>query len=176
MLENAPQHMPRVMPMTAAVAPAFTARYPEIAIIFDNLHGMHDVISDILASSKVRRDEKRRMILGVAERYRDSLSYVSSRQEWIDMAGMMGVNNVGGPAVDFTPEFPAPTVKRGATMAEVMKAMGHDHGTSSSGQSAPTPTPPPPPPSETVPVPTPAPSQAAPARPKADSTATPRSA
>ena len=125
MIENAPQHMPRVMPMTPAVAPAFTARYPEIAIIFDNLHGMHDVISDILASAKVPREEKRRVILGVGARYRDSTSYVMSRQEWIDMAGMMGINNMGGPAVDFTPEFPAPTVERGATMAEVMKAMGH---------------------------------------------------
>ena len=125
MLENAPQNMPRVMPMTAAVAPAFTARYPEIAIIFDNLHGMHDVISDILASAKVPGDEKRKVILGVAARYRDSTSYVMSRQEWIDMAGMMGVNNMAGPAVDFTPAFPSPTVKRGATMAEAMKAMGH---------------------------------------------------
>jgi hypothetical protein len=137
MLENAPKHMPRVMPMTPAVAPAFTARYPEVAIIFDNLHGMHDVISDILASSKVPRNEKRRVILGVAERYRDSLSYVMTRQEWMEMAGMMGIANMGGPAVDFTAEFPTPTVERGATMAEVMKAMGHDHGTSSGAQPAP---------------------------------------
>ena len=149
MLENAPQHMPRVMPMTPAIAPAFTARYPEIATIFDNLHGMHDVISDILASPKVPREKKREVILGVAERYRDSSSYVMSRKEWIDMAAMMGTNNMGGPAVGFTPEFPTPTVERGATMAEVMKAMGHDHGT-------------------------PAPAEATPAAPKPDSTSTPR--
>jgi hypothetical protein len=130
MLENAPEHMPRVMPMTPAVAPAFTARYPEIAIIFDNLHGMHDVISDILASAKVPREKKREVILGVGARYRDSTSYVMSRQEWIEMAGMMGIANMGGPAVDFTPEFPTPTVERGATMAEAMKAMGHDHAPS----------------------------------------------
>ena len=154
MIENAPQHMPRVMPMTPAVAPAFTARYPEIAIIFDNLHGMHDVISDILASPKVARGEKRRVILGVGARYRDSTSYIMSRQEWIDMAGMMGINNMGGPAVDFTPEFPTPTVERGATMAEVMKAMGHDHGTPSGGQ--------------------PAPAAAAPAPARRDSTSAPR--
>ena len=42
------------------------------------------------------------------------------------MADMMGVANMGGPAVDFTPEFPTPTIERGATMAEAMKAMGHD--------------------------------------------------
>ena len=125
MLENAPQHMPRVMPMTPAIAPTFTARYPEIATIFDNLHGMHDVISDVLASPRVPRNEKRAVILGVARRYRDSTSYVMSRREWIEMSGMMGANNMGGPAVDFPPEFPTPTVERGATMAEAMKAMGH---------------------------------------------------
>ena len=128
MLENAPQYMPRVMPMTAAVAPTFTKRYPEVAIIFDNLHGMHDVISDILASPKVPRKQKRQVILGVGARYRDSTSYVMSRQEWIEMADMMGIANMGGPAVDFTPEFPTPTIERGATMAEAMKAMGHDMG------------------------------------------------
>ena len=126
MLENAPQNMPRIMPMTPAIAPTFTARYPELATIFDNLHGMHDVVSDILASPMVPRKEKRAVILGVAARYRDSTSYVWSRTEWLEMSDMMGSNNMGGPAVGFTPEFPAPTVERGATMAEIMKAMGHD--------------------------------------------------
>jgi hypothetical protein len=126
MLENAPQNMPRVMPMTPVIAPTFAARYPEAAIIFDNLHGMHDVISDILASEKVPREKKREEILGVAARYRDSLSYVTSRKEWLEMADMMGIQNMGGPAVDFPREFPTPTVERGATMAEVMKATGHD--------------------------------------------------
>nr|MBA2632548.1 hypothetical protein [Chloroflexota bacterium] len=56
MLENAPANMPRLMPMTAAVAPTFAARYPEAAIIFDNLHMMHDVVSDILVSPEVPRD------------------------------------------------------------------------------------------------------------------------
>jgi hypothetical protein len=126
MLENAPQHMPRVMPMTPAVAPRFTARYTEIATIFDNLHGMHDVDSDILASPRVPRDRKRAAILEAAARYRDSTSSVWSRKEWMEMADMMGSNNMGGPAVGFTPEFPAPSAERGATMAEIMKAMGHE--------------------------------------------------
>jgi hypothetical protein len=127
MLENAPQYMPRVMPMTPAIAPTFTARYPEVAVIFDNLHGMHDVISDILASPKVPKHRKRAEILVAAARYRDSTSFVVPRQEWIEMSEMMGSNNMGGPSVGFTPEFPTPTAERGATMAEVMKAMGHDH-------------------------------------------------
>jgi hypothetical protein len=126
MLESAPQNMPRIMPMTPVIAPTFTARYPEIAIIFDNLHGMHDVVSDILASPKVPRGGKRAAILEAAARYRDSTSSVWSRREWTEMADMMGSNNMGGPAAGFTAEFPAPTVERGATMAEIMKAMGHD--------------------------------------------------
>jgi hypothetical protein len=117
MLQNAPENMPRLMPMTPAIAPAFTARYPEAAIIFDNLHGMHDVISDILASPKVPRAKKREEILRAAERYRDNTSFLMTRQEWLDMARTMGIENQGGPAVGFLPEVPRPTVARGAVMA-----------------------------------------------------------
>ena len=60
-----------------------------------------------------------------AARYRDSSSFAMSRKEWSEMAQMMGVANMGGPAVGFLPEFPSPTVPRGATMAEVMKGMDH---------------------------------------------------
>ena len=121
MIENPPSNMPRVMPMTAAVAPTFAARYPEAAIIFDNLHGMHDVISDILASPKVPRSRKRAEILKAAERYRDATSFVTTERGWREMAQMMGIQNMGGPAVNFLADFPAPTVERGA-MA------GMDHG------------------------------------------------
>ena len=38
------------MPLTAELSPKFAARYPEIVNIFDNLHMLHDNISDILAS------------------------------------------------------------------------------------------------------------------------------
>ncbi len=119
MLEDAPTWMPRVMPMTAAVAPSFAARYPEVAIIFDNLHSMHDVISDILASSEVPRDRKREEILLAAARYRDDRSFLMTQDEWLDMSRMMGVQNMGGPAVGFVAEFPEPTVERGAVMAHV---------------------------------------------------------
>ena len=134
MLENAPENMPRVMPMTAAIAPAFAARYPEAAIIFDNLHSMHDVISDVLASPKVPRDRKREEILRAAERYRDNTSFVMTEPEWREMTAMMGVQNMGGPAVDFLPGFPEPTVARGAVMAHGSHgaAQGHagmQHGT-----------------------------------------------
>jgi hypothetical protein len=126
MLENAPENMPRLMPMTAAVAPTFAARYPEAAIIFDNLHGMHDVISDILASPKVPRDKKREEILRAAERYRDNTSFGMTEAEWREMAQMMGVQNMGGPVTGFLARFPEPTVERGAVMAHG-KMQGMDH-------------------------------------------------
>jgi hypothetical protein len=117
MLQEAPRNMPRLMPMTAAVAPRFAARYPEAAIIFDNLHGMHDVISDILASPKVPREKKREEILRAAERYRDATSFVMTQAEWLEMSHAMGVQNMGGPVVGLLPGFPEPTVARGAVMA-----------------------------------------------------------
>lgn len=127
MLENAPENMPRVMPMTPAVAPTFAARYPEAAIIFDNLHGMHDVISDILASPEVPRERKREEILRAAERYRDATSFVMTQAEWREMAQAMGVQNMGGPVQGFLAGFPEPTVERGAVMAH--GAAGHaGHG------------------------------------------------
>ncbi|MGI8843581.1 MAG: hypothetical protein ACR2HZ_07775 [Gemmatimonadaceae bacterium] len=122
MIEDAPTWMPRVMPMTPSVAPIFTARYPEAAIIFDNLHSMHDVVSDILANPSVPRDRKRAEILLAARRYRDDTSFAQSREEWLEMAQMMGVQNMGGPVTGFLAAFPTPTVERGAVMA------GMDHG------------------------------------------------
>jgi len=86
MLESPPDGMPVIMPMTAAISPAFAERYPDAAIIFDNLHSMHDVISDILASPKVPRNRKRAEILKAAGRYRDDTSFVMTRAEarrWI---------------------------------------------------------------------------------------------
>jgi hypothetical protein len=48
------------MPLTAELSPAFAARYPEIANIFDNLHMLHDNISDILASELLPTWEAKR--------------------------------------------------------------------------------------------------------------------
>ncbi len=116
MIADAPTNMPHVMPMTAAIAPVFAERYPTLAIIFDNLHSMHDVISDILANDSVPRAEKRAEILLAASRYRDDTSYVMPDSAWRVMAREMGVENQGGPAVGFTAAFPTPTVSRGAVM------------------------------------------------------------
>lgn len=48
------------MPQTGELSPVFAARYPEIANIFDNLHMLHDNISDILASELVPTWEAKR--------------------------------------------------------------------------------------------------------------------
>ena len=121
MIEQPPTLMPRVMPMTPAVAPLFTARYPEAAIIFDNLHSMHDVISDILANPSVPRSQKRAAIVKAAARYRDDTSYVMTRDEWRQMATAMGVQNMGGPVRGFLTSFPQATVERGAVMKHSMQ-------------------------------------------------------
>lgn len=116
MLVDPPRSMPHVMPMTAAVAPAFTRRYPEAAAIFDNLHSMHDVISDILANADVPRDRKRTEILRAASRYRDDTTEVMTNEEWIGMAVGMGIENQGGPVVGTLTALPVPTVELGAVM------------------------------------------------------------
>jgi ketosteroid isomerase-like protein len=116
MLGDPPRTFPYQMPMTAAIAPVFAARYPEAAIIFDNLHSMHDVISDILANPGVARDRKRAEILRAARLFRDDTSYVMPVAAWLAMAGQMGVENMGGPSVGYLPELPTPTVTYGAVM------------------------------------------------------------
>lgn len=58
------------MPLTAELSPTFAARYPELANIFDNLHMLHDNISDILTSELVPTwDEKRTEIYRLVNTY-----------------------------------------------------------------------------------------------------------
>ena len=116
MLDSVPANMPHVMPMTPAIAPRFAERYPEAAIIFDNLHSMHDVISDILANPSVPRNRKRAEILLAAQRYRDDTSFVITPDAWRTMAEHMGIENMGGPSVGFLAQPPTPTVTYGAVM------------------------------------------------------------
>jgi hypothetical protein len=88
--------LPSVMPQSAAVAPCFSARYPEAAIIFDNLHSLHDVVSDILTNPNVARGQKRAILLEAAARYRDATTSVTSEEDWRRMADAMGVQRMGG--------------------------------------------------------------------------------
>ena len=90
MLGDSGRRAPTAMPMAAAIAPAFTRQYPDAAIIFDNLHSLHDVVSDVLASSVVAPKAKRATILVALARYRDDRSFTTSRDEWAEMSRAMG--------------------------------------------------------------------------------------
>lgn len=116
MLLDPPTTLPYVMPMTATVAPAFTARYPDLAVIFDNLHSLHDVVSDILANPSVPRDDKRAFLMRAAAAYRDDTTEVMTFAAYLRMAGHMGLENMGGPAHGLMRALPTPTVPRGYVM------------------------------------------------------------
>jgi hypothetical protein len=104
MLKEPPGSMPRVMPMTATVAPYFTARHPRAAAIFDNLHMMHDIISDILAAETVSRDKKREVIYSALSEFRDPTRNVMTRDEWLMMGHHMGgIEGMGGPTTGLLP-------------------------------------------------------------------------
>jgi len=97
-LDGAPASLPTAMPQSPEIAPQFSSRYPEAAIIFDNLHSLHDVVSDILADNRVPRGQKRRLILEAAARYRDDTSSIVSVEDWKAMAHAMDLAKMGGPA------------------------------------------------------------------------------
>jgi hypothetical protein len=140
MLQDAPKHMPYQMPMTPAVAPAFAAKYPEAGIIFDNLHSMHDVVSDILTNPSVPRDRKRAEILRAARLFKDDTSYVmGSTAAWVAMSNHMGIENMGGPAVGFLPAMPTPSVTYGAVMTHddrTGEMTGFKYGSATGGDHA----------------------------------------
>ena len=99
MVDGAPARLPEVMPMTPAVAPLFAERHPRAAAIFDNLHMMHDIISDILASPKVPRAEKGRAIEASLDEFQNGTRNIMGREHWWMMADHMGgVERMGGRA------------------------------------------------------------------------------
>src|SRR5438094_1042242 len=63
LIGDAPAHMPTTMPLAAAVAPRFAARYPNAAIVFDNLHSLHAAGADILDSPRISSPDKRPTLL-----------------------------------------------------------------------------------------------------------------
>lgn len=124
MVEDPPHRFPKVMPMTAAVAPEFSRRHPRAAVIFDNLHMMHDIISDVLASPKVPRDQKRAMIYQQLAESQRSDQNTMTMDAWRGMGAMMGgVGIMGGPALGILSD--PPTV---GAAAPGMDGMGHDMG------------------------------------------------
>jgi hypothetical protein len=47
------------MPMFAETSPRFAGRFPQLANAFDNLHMLHDMVNDILASDEMSHQRKR---------------------------------------------------------------------------------------------------------------------
>jgi hypothetical protein len=90
MLDAAPAKMPRVMPMSPAIAPAFTARHPRAAAIFDNLHMMHDIIADILLSPAGPRDGRTAAIHRALDAFQDGTRDLEDPTHWLMMADHMG--------------------------------------------------------------------------------------
>lgn len=95
-----PETYPAVMPMTATIAPRFSAAHPRAAVIFDNLHMMHDIISDILESPLIPASGKRAAIYAQLAEFRDPSQKTMTMEEWWMMGEMMGgIGRMGGPAL-----------------------------------------------------------------------------
>ncbi|MEP7325587.1 MAG: hypothetical protein ABI836_06540 [Gemmatimonadota bacterium] len=131
MLEDAPNRFPRFMPMTSAIAPRFSAAHPRAAVIFDNLHMTHDIISDILVSERIPYADKGRIIEQQLDMLQDSTKDVISMDEWRMMAEHMGgAAAMGGPATGLlrpvqTGGMPA---SEGGLMQHDMPGMRTDSG------------------------------------------------
>jgi hypothetical protein len=73
------------MPMFAELSPRFAQRFPQIANTFDNLHMLHDMVNDVLASDWMSEKQKEEQI---------------QRAIWLVMAknheGMEAGKNYGG--------------------------------------------------------------------------------
>ena len=113
MLEDPPNTLPSEMPMTPAIAPEFTRRYPVFAAIFDNLHMMHDVISDVLVSDLIEASDKGAEIYRQADLFRDPTAMAISEEEWIAMARAHGIDAQGGYALESWQGLPGRTASPG---------------------------------------------------------------
>jgi hypothetical protein len=114
MLEDPPSRMPALMPMTSAIAPRFSERHPRAAAIFDNLHMMHDIISDVLTADTIPHDQKRKVIYDQLDELRDSTRSTMDWEEWRTMGEMMGgVAVMGGPATGLIVSRPTPAAPEG---------------------------------------------------------------
>jgi len=59
------------MPLMREAAPAFAERFPEAAVIFDNLHMLHDNVDDVLSSPEIYTSlaAKRSAVVGILDIY-----------------------------------------------------------------------------------------------------------
>lgn len=130
---GAPGNMPYLRPMTAAVAPEFARRYPEVGTVLDNVQMLEDVVADILTSREIPRSAKRQEMLRAAELFRSDTSFTLSYDTSRSIVETMGANNMGGSAVGFAAELPRPTVPRGMSLAGMEGAAGDTGTTGTTG-------------------------------------------
>ena len=71
---SVPDRFPTHMPMSWEVAPTFAEMHPRAAAIFDNLHMLHDITSDVLLSDKVK--DKEAELNRMVDLLQDSTSYI----------------------------------------------------------------------------------------------------
>jgi hypothetical protein len=136
MLDDPPSRMPKVMPMTSAVAPKFSTAHPRAAVIFDNLHMMHDIISDILTADTIPHRLKGEVINRQLDKLQDPSRDVISMDEWRKMADHMGgVDAMGGVAAELVQAVRAPVTSNTSDNAENV----HDVGPKPDSGAAPTP-------------------------------------
>ncbi len=97
------------MPMMREAAPAFAARFPEAAAIFDNLHMLHDNLDDVLARPDLypTRDSKRRAMLRILPIYlHRSHGLTDLYSDFHDGAGLAAGGHEGMP-MDMGPRPPS---------------------------------------------------------------------
>jgi hypothetical protein len=129
MLENPPGRMPKLMPMTSAIAPRFSERHPRAAVIFDNLHMMHDIISDVLVADTIPPEKKREVIYAQLDKLQDATNNVMSWDEWRHMAELMGgVAVMGGSATRLLASVHAPVTPAPSMTGMEHGAVRHDKG------------------------------------------------
>jgi hypothetical protein len=129
MLDEPPTRMPNVMPMTSAIAPRFSERHPRAAAIFDNLHMMHDIISDVLVADTIPPERKREVIYAQLDEFQDSTRNVMSWDEWRNMGKMMGgVAVMGGSATRLLAGVHAPVTPPPSMAGTEHGAMRHEAG------------------------------------------------
>jgi hypothetical protein len=129
MLDEPPSRMPNMMPMTSAIAPRFSERHPRAAAIFDNLHMMHDIISDILVADTIPPEKKREVIYAQLDELQDTTRNVMSWDEWRNMGEMMGgVAVMGGPATALLAGVQAPATPSPKAADMEHGAMRHERG------------------------------------------------
>jgi hypothetical protein len=88
------------MPMFGEVSPVFAARFPHIANAFDNLHMLHDLVNDILATGgmteKQKEEQVKRAIWMVsADAHRDEKPGATSAEKLHDHRHFVGMPGMG---------------------------------------------------------------------------------